>query len=128
MGAINNKKLSFLLSAIVTLAIITGVYALFKAPALKPDPVPPPAAKQPIPGVKTFDAAKYPHEPQISVYMADTGTIQTMALETYLEGVIAQEIEPDWPEEALAAQAVTSRTLTLYALEEGYVKRLRGAD
>jgi stage II sporulation protein D len=51
-----------------------------------------------------------------------------MALETYIEGVIAQEMEPDWPMEALAAQAIASRTLTMSAIQAGTIKRLHNAD
>jgi len=83
---------------------------------------------EPIPGVPAFDVAKYPKEPQIRVYMADRGIIQTMALEKYIEGVIAQEMQPEWPAEALAAQAIASRTLTISAIEAGTIKRLHNAD
>jgi stage II sporulation protein D len=51
-----------------------------------------------------------------------------MPLEKYIEGVIAQEMQPDWPLEALKAQAVCSRTLTLIAIEAGTIRRLHGTD
>ncbi len=131
-------KKSTLNSALVIATVflfISGAYTLLKPPAPKPVPapteqVPAPAAPvpQPIPGVPAFDAAKYPREPQIRVYLADKGYVTTMALETYIEGVIAQEMQPDWPMEALAAQAIASRTLTMSAIEAGTIKRLHNAD
>ncbi len=134
-----NKTLNTALVVGVLLAFVTGAYTLLKPPAQKPEQVPAPApakqtpaapvpAPQPIPGVAPFDATKYPGEPQVRVYMADKGSIETMPLEKYIEGVIAQEMEPDWPMEALAAQAIASRTLTISAIEAGTIKRLHNAD
>lgn len=136
-----NKSFNTAIVAAVLLAFVTGAYTLLKPPAQKPEPAPTPApteqapapppapaAPQPIKGVPAFDAAKYPKEPQVRVYMADKGTIETMALEKYIEGVIAQEMQPDWPLEALAAQAIASRTLTISAIEAGTIKKLHNAD
>ncbi|MBS3874165.1 MAG: SpoIID/LytB domain-containing protein [Firmicutes bacterium] len=52
-------------------------------------------------------------EPVINVYMHETGDIRTMSMEEYLLGVVAAEMAPDWPLEALAAQAIVARTFTL---------------
>ena len=38
--------------------------------------------------------------PQISVYSVDSESIETMDLETYVQGVLAGEMRNDWPEEA----------------------------
>lgn len=133
----NNKTLNTVLVAAILLAFVTGAYTLLKPPAQKPEQVQPPAqeeqapitpAPQPIPGVPPFNAANYPSEPQVRVYMADKGSIEVMMLEKYIEGVIAQEMEPNWPVEALAAQAITSRTLTISAIEAGTIKKLHNAD
>lgn len=132
-----NKSFSTALVVGVLLLFITGAYTLLKPPAQKPAPAPvlpgptaqvPAPAPQPIPGVPVFDAAKYPQEPQVRVYIAEKGSIETMPLEKYIEGVIAQEMEPDWPPEALAAQAIASRTLTISAIEAGTIKKLHNAD
>lgn len=138
-----NKTMNTALVVGILVAFVTGAYTLLKPPAQKPAPAPAPApteqapaptptpqapASQPIPGVAPFNAAKYPNEPQVRVYMADKGSIETMMLEKYIEGVIAQEMEPDWPMEALAAQAIASRTLTISAIEAGTIKRLHNAD
>ena len=45
-----------------------------------------------------------------------------------MEGVIAKEMDPAWPEEALAAQAIASRTLTINAIETKTIRRLHDAD
>ena len=136
-----NKTLNIALVAGILLAFVTGAYTLLKPPAQKPTPAPTPApteqapaptrtapVPQPIPGVAPFNAANYPSEPQVRVYMADKGSIESMPLEKYIEGVIAQEMEPDWPMEALAAQAIASRTLTISAIEAGTIKKLHNAD
>lgn len=60
-------------------------------------------------------------EPTISVYMHDTGQVKNMPLETYLEGVIAAEMEPTWPLQALEAQAIVARTFTMKKIAEGGV-------
>jgi stage II sporulation protein D len=121
------------LVAVVAVAVIAGAYSLFlRPPAAKqpgaPAPAPLAPAPQPIPGVPQFDAAKYKNEPVITVWLADRGTRERMPLEKYLEGVIAREMEPDWPPEALRAQAIVSRTLTVHAIEAGTIRRLHDAD
>lgn len=136
-----NQKINTALVVGVLLLFVAGAYTLLRPPAQKPvpPPTPPapaeqapaekaPAAPQPIPGVPAFDVSKYPKEPTIRVYIAEKGTIETMKLEKYIEGVIAQEMQPDWPMEALAAQAIASRTLTISAMEAGTIKRLHNAD
>ncbi len=50
--------------------------------------------------------------------------INELDLEEYLYGVLKNEVDPQWPKEALKAQAVASRTWALYSLNrfasEGY--------
>lgn len=58
-------------------------------------------------------------EPTISVYFHQTGEIKKMPLETYIEGVVAAEMEPTWPIQALEAQAIVARTFTLKKMESG---------
>lgn len=60
-------------------------------------------------------------EPTVSVYMHDTGQVRNMALESYLQGVVAAEMDPDWPLPALEAQAIVARTFTLRKMQEGGV-------
>jgi stage II sporulation protein D len=67
-------------------------------------------------------------EPMLKVYVKDTKQIKEMKLEDYVTGVVAAEMEPNWPLEALAAQAILARTFTLQKIaQEGGVPA-RNAD
>ncbi len=130
-------------TALLAVVIVTAATALFlRPPAAKPleqQPSAPteheftplqrdPLAVTLVPGANHFNVQKYQREPVVRVWMADKQTIETMPLETYLEGVIAKEMEPSWPLEALMVQAITSRTLTVNAIEAGTIKKLHNAD
>lgn len=68
-------------------------------------------------------------EPQLSVFMHDTRQIRQMPMEEYLLGVVAGEMEPDWPLEALKAQAIIARTFTIEALQrKGGTRDVTGTD
>lgn len=137
-----NKNFTIALVAVFVVLLAAGAFTLMRPPAQKPTPEvipspsvpapaplsPAPVPLEPIPGAPQFDQAKYKTEPVVSVYLADKGSIISMPLEQYIEGVIAKEMEPDWPIEALAAQAIASRTLTISAIEAGTIKKLRKAD
>ncbi|MBU2700704.1 stage II sporulation protein D [Sporomusaceae bacterium BoRhaA] len=132
-----NNKYKYLILAVVFIAFVMGAYTLLRPPESKPFPsvplptpvpAPAPAEPQPIPNVPLFDVSKYKSEPTISVYHADQGSVDNMPLETYLEGVTAQEMDPTWPVEALSAQAIACRTLTMNAIEAGTIKKLHHAD
>ena len=67
-------------------------------------------------------------EPRLKIYMKDTKQIKEMKLEDYVAGVVAAEMEPNWPLESLAAQAILARTFTLQKIaKEGGVPS-RNAD
>lgn len=70
---------------------------------------------------------RYQEEPSLSVYFHETGDVREMKMEEYLMGVVAAEMDPQWPREALAAQAIVARTFTLKKIEEGGVEQ-RGTD
>ncbi len=57
-------------------------------------------------------------EPTLLVYVAEEGAVKEMAFEDYIAGVVAGEMEVDWPIEALAAQAIIARTFTLQKIAE----------
>ncbi len=61
-------------------------------------------------------------EPEISLYLHETGKIKNIKIEKYLQGVVAGEIEPSWPLEALSAQAILARTYTMKMIEKGSLK------
>ncbi len=63
----------------------------------------------------------------ISLYQHETGEIVELPLKEYLYGVVAGEMDVNWPLEALAAQAIMARTFTLEKIEDGGVPE-RGAD
>lgn len=56
------------------------------------------------------------------------GEPREMPLETYVEGVVAAEISPDFPEEAIRAQAVAARTYAVYKANAGRPMQHRNAD
>jgi stage II sporulation protein D len=68
-------------------------------------------------------------EPQVSVFIHDTREKREMPMEEYLQGVLAGEMEPDWPLEALKAQAIIARTFTIEALQrKGGTRDVTGTD
>ncbi|GHU75938.1 stage II sporulation protein SpoIID [Clostridia bacterium] len=82
------------------------------------------AAKPPLPErITEFDN----EVPKIRVYVKDTGSVETMSIEDYLGGVVAGEMNSDWPMEALKAQAILARTFTLRFMTEKESK-YEGAD
>ncbi|MDO8519792.1 MAG: SpoIID/LytB domain-containing protein [Deltaproteobacteria bacterium] len=65
-------------------------------------------------------------EPTIRVKIGGRrGGIRTLPMETYLAGVIGNEMSRRWPVEALKAQAVAARSYALYRMRENHHKRRR---
>lgn len=77
----------------------------------------------PAPEVK-----KYQEEPTITVFSHKTSSTEKMALEKYLEGVVAAEIGPKFPTEALKAQAIVARSMTMAKIVRGGVQKEHNAD
>lgn len=71
---------------------------------------------------------QYKEEPTISLFVNETGEKKQIKLEEYVTGVVAAEMEPAWPVNALAAQAILARTFTMENIEAGRVKKLHGTD
>ncbi|MEW6307453.1 MAG: SpoIID/LytB domain-containing protein [Bacillota bacterium] len=67
-------------------------------------------------------------EPTLSLFIAETGRRVSIKMEEYLHGVVAAEMEPTWPREALAAQAILARTFTVERIAAGGVRQSRGTD
>lgn len=71
---------------------------------------------------------KYKTEPTISLFDNKTGEKKNIKLEEYLAGVVAAEMDPKWPRNALAAQAILARTFTMENITSGRVKKIHGTD
>ncbi len=97
------KRWFFILTMLLAAALVAAGCSMFKAPQKKPGGGP----QQAVQGT----------EPQITVYMHETGEKKTMKMEEYIAGVVAGEMKPDWPVQALAAQAIVARTFTLEEIE-----------
>lgn len=101
-----------LLSMILMAALVISGCSMFKAPQSKPEPAPPTQLMEPEKPIVQGN------EPDIVVFMHETGEKKTMKMEDYIAGVVAGEMKADWPVEALAAQAILARTFTVQAIEE----------
>ena len=66
-------------------------------------------------------------QPILSVFNTNTQKIEEMPLETYILGVVAGEMDGDFPAEALKAQAVLARTYALHFVASKQSK-YEGAD
>lgn len=67
-------------------------------------------------------------EPAVTLYRHGSGQRVTLPMEEYVAGVVAAEMDPRWPVEALAAQAVIARTFAVERLSRGGVRRVHGTD
>ena len=63
----------------------------------------------------------------LKVYVTGENQLRKMDLETYLEGVVAGELNNTWPLEALKAQAILARTFVLRFVTSK-ASRYEGAD
>lgn len=52
------------------------------------------------------------------IRVSHKGIVENMAIETYVASVLAGEVGPSWPLEALKAQAIASRTFALKRMKE----------
>lgn len=66
-------------------------------------------------------------EPRLDVFVVEDKQIKQFAFEDYVAGVLAGEMRNDWPENALAAQAILARTFALKFIKEKE-SRYEGAD
>lgn len=135
-----NKKIAvYILCASLILLSLSGCRA-FRRPVPDPVPDPPPQDSQPQddtePDVEEETTVEIPEqvsqgeesEPQLRVFIAETGSIQTLMMEEYIMGVVAAEMEPTWEKEALAAQAIKARTFALQRIDEDGGVPARNAD
>ena len=106
------KKKYWLVTLILIAILALGGCSLFNQAQKKPEPAP--MNKPPAPETQVVQG----NEPDILVFMHETGDKKTMKMEEYIAGVVAGEMKADWPVEALAAQAILARTFTVQAIEE----------
>lgn len=104
-------------------ALLTGCACASETPRSSAAPtVSPSAASTPsasaysLPEELALDEAGVP---LVEVYRTDLGAVETMSLESYLMGVVAGEMQNDWPQEALKAQAIIARTFALRFIADG---------
>lgn len=137
------KTLIIILSVLLILTMISGCRVL-RRPEPEPVPDPNPRAQEPKaapgedeqPEVEGEVTVQIPEkiaqgenqEPQLRVFIAERGTIETMPMEEYVMGVVAAEMEPTWEREALAAQAIKARTFALQRIDEDGGVPARNAD
>lgn len=122
--------LTALLVAVVLLVVgVIRACALPEGDALtveeSPEPIIPAPTWSPLP--VDIDFTKV-HKTYVKVFMQDEGEIRDMLLEEYVLGVVAGEVGPSYPMEALKAQAVATRTYTLYSIRHGGCKTNPNAD
>jgi stage II sporulation protein D len=67
-------------------------------------------------------------EPELTLYDNETGEKKRIRFEEYIVGVVAAEMEPSWPVEALAAQSILARTFTLHKIKYEKGVPQHGAD
>ncbi len=70
---------------------------------------------------------KLQEEPTLSLYVVETEEKTDVNIEEYVAGVVAGEMEADWPESAYAAQAILARSFTMDWLDAGKKSR-HGTD
>lgn len=102
-----NKRWYVMMALVITIAFMLSGCSM-NSPQSKPEQTPAAPQKQAVQG----------NEPEILVFMHETGEKKNMKMEDYIAGVVAGEMKNDWPVEALAVQAILARTFTLQAMDE----------
>jgi len=111
---LKNSKLIYFPSLILIAALLVCITGCGRGDtqSKKPD-LPQENTAQLSDEVKKFQK----EEPQITLYRTATGETQELKLEEYIKGVVAAEIGDKFPMEALKAQAIVARTMTLALIE-----------
>ena len=122
------KKVIALVLAVFLLLIIGGGLAGCNRQE-RPEPAPGPGGDGNGENAGSQTAAElWREEPTISLYLHEEDTTKELPLEEYLLGVVAAEMDPKWPREALAAQAILARTFTLERINSTGGVPERGTD
>ncbi|MGD0152913.1 MAG: SpoIID/LytB domain-containing protein [Thermacetogeniaceae bacterium] len=109
-------------SRLITLGVIAALAVIALVGSLQGGR---PPARQPAPQTPAVQPGG---EPQITLYVNQAGEKKKIKLEDYVAGVVAAELDPQWPEQALAAQAILARTFTLQKINYEHGVPQHGAD
>lgn len=101
-----------LLLAIPFVIIALPALLVHYVPSLAPKPKP---ANPQVTPIQMDHATQIP----IKVYRTATKTIETLPIESYIEGVVSAEMPAEFEGEALKAQALAARTYIIRRLQEG---------
>lgn len=110
-------------SRLITLGVIAALAVIALVGLLQSGR---PPARQPLP--QGSKIVRPEGEPEITLYVNQTGEKKKIKLEEYVAGVVAAEMDPKWPQQALAAQAILARTFTLERIDSGQGVPRREAD
>lgn len=113
------KKINLILIIVLLIVSLTACKTA-KRPLDKEPPkkVEKNVKKPPIPKSISQGEGK---EPKLKVFLTDSGRTDEMKFEDYVVGVLAGEMSNDFPEEALAAQAILARTFVMdFITEKGH--------
>ncbi len=103
-----------------------GSSALQVQPTASPAPV---SSAAPSPSAQPAASPIPAQDDQIPILNTDTGQVEQIPLEEFVLGSVASEMPITWPDEALKAQAIASRSYALarVALNDGSDPTLQGA-
>ncbi len=113
-----NRDLSHLYSRVIPVILLLFGLSLICLAGCKGGPQQKPAGQDAKPEIPAPISQGAGVEPELLVYLEDTGKVKSMKMEEYLQGVVAGEMQPDWPDNALAAQAILARSFTLQKIAE----------
>lgn len=106
-----------------TIAVVLAAFSLIILPGCEQLFGPPSAGLDDrmgdeVPQIPQDIAEVEDEEPIITVFLHEEDRTTEMSMEEYIKGVVAAEMDPNWDENALAAQAIIARTFTLQKIQE----------
>ncbi|MEW6458110.1 MAG: SpoIID/LytB domain-containing protein [Bacillota bacterium] len=104
MPMLDKYKKLWPIGAVILVLVVGG--AIFAATQMR------------TPGIPREIARGERQVPVLRVYDVEAGELRDMNFEEYVAGVLAGEMHNDWPDEALAAQAILARTFALKFIAE----------
>ncbi|AKL93633.1 stage II sporulation protein D [Clostridium aceticum] len=120
------KKLGVLLLAIILVLSLAGCRVERRPEG--PDTEETPQQTEETPEIPESISQGEGQEPRLTVHIVETGESREMDFEEYLPGVLAGEMQNDWPMEALKAQAILARTYVMEFVADMGGSKYEGAD